>query len=288
MSGQGKYGILIDVITTKCDRRYNMSLSFCSFSSGSSGNCYMVFTETTAVLVDAGISGKRIMKGIDYIQADTDSICALLITHEHIDHVRSVRVLNKKLPGLKTYANEKTWEQIDDLVPEEKRRVFSADEEFEIGDMTVRPFRTSHDAVESVGFSFYSGGRQVSIVTDTGYISDEMFASIRDADILVIEANHDVNVLQMCSYPYQTKRRIAGDFGHLSNEAAADCICRITMEYPKDRQVLLAHLSNENNSPSLAHLTIKNILEENRLYIDRDLRLSVISRDEISPVYIAL
>ena len=154
--------------------------------------------------------------------------------------------------------------------------------------MTVRPFRTSHDAAESVGFSFYSGGRQVSIVTDTGYISDDMFAGIRDADILVIEANHDVNVLQMCSYPYQTKRRIAGDFGHLSNEAAADCICRITMGYPKDRQVLLAHLSNENNSPSLAHLTIKNILEENRLYIDRDLRLSVISRDEISPVYIAL
>jgi len=154
--------------------------------------------------------------------------------------------------------------------------------------MTVRPFRTSHDAAESVGFSFCSGGRQVSIVTDTGYISDDMFADIRDADILVIEANHDVNVLQMCSYPYQTKRRIAGDFGHLSNEAAADCICRITMEYPKDRQVLLAHLSNENNSPSLAHLTIKNILEENRLYIDRDLRLSVISRDEISPVYIAL
>lgn len=264
-----------------------MSLSFCSFSSGSSGNCYMVFTETTAVLVDAGISGKRILEGIDYIQNDTANISALLITHEHIDHVRSVRVLNKKLPELVTYANSRTWEHIEELVPAPKRRVFNADEEFEIGDMTVRPFRTSHDAAESVGFSFQSGGRQVSIVTDTGYISEEVFANIKAADILVIEANHDVNVLQMCSYPYQTKRRIAGDMGHLSNEAAADCICRITMEYPKDRQVLLAHLSNENNSPSLAHLTIKNILEENRLYIDRDLRLSVISRDEVSPVYVA-
>ncbi len=265
-----------------------MSLSFCSFSSGSSGNCYMVFTDTTAVLVDAGISGKRIMEGIDYVQMDTDNICALLITHEHTDHVRSVRVLNKKLPFLKTYANEKTWEQIDDLVPEENRRVFSAEQEFAIGDMTVKPFRTSHDAAESVGFSFYSGGRQVSIVTDTGYISDTIFDSIRSADILVIEANHDVNVLQMCRYPYQTKRRIAGDLGHLSNEAAADCICRITTEYPKDRQVLLAHLSNENNSPALAHITIKNILEENRLYVDRDLKLDVIGRDVISPVYIAL
>ena len=232
-----------------------MSLSFCSFSSGSSGNCYMVFTETTAVLVDAGISGKRIMKGIDYIQADTDSICALLITHEHIDHVRSVRVLNKKLPNLKTYANEKTWEEIDDLVPEEKRRVFSADEEFEIGDMTVRPFRTSHDAAESVGFSFYSGGRQVSIVTDTGYISDDMFAGIRDADILVIEANHDVNMLQVGPYPYRLKQRILGDRGHLSNERAGQLL--YSLLHDGLQAVVLGHLSKENNLPELAYEAVR-------------------------------
>lgn len=265
-----------------------MSLSFCSFSSGSSGNCYMVATENTSLLIDAGISGKKIIEGIDYINADKGKICGLLVTHEHIDHTRSIRIMNKKLPDMNTYASPKTWEYISELVPESNRRIFDIGKRFEIGDIAVKPFRTSHDAAESVGFSFFSGNKQISIVTDTGYVSEEIFTEIKAADILVIEANHDVNVLQMCSYPYQTKRRIAGDFGHLSNEAAADCICRIIKECPKDRQVLLAHLSNENNSPQLAHLTIKNILEEKNLYIDRDLRLNVISRDKISPVYIAV
>ena len=118
-----------------------------------------------------------------------------------------MRVLNKKLPNLKTYANEKTWEQIDDLVPEEKRRVFSADEEFEIGDMTVRPFRTSHDAAESVGFSFYSGGRQVSIVTDTGYINRKFLAKMKNKDIYIIESNHDEAMLMDGPYPRFLKEK---------------------------------------------------------------------------------
>lgn len=263
-----------------------MSLKFCSLSSGSSGNCYYVTDGSTSLLVDAGISGKKIIEGIEKIDEDKESLAAILVTHEHIDHVKSLKVMGKKVPGLKVYANEDTWHHIEDKVEEERRCTFVPGKEFKVGDINVRSFRTSHDAACSVGFSFYDDERKISIVTDTGYIPEHIYEEIKDADILVIEANHDVNVLAMCSYPYNTKRRIAGDEGHLSNEACGNCIARLVSELPKPRQVLLAHLSKENNSPDLAHLTIKNILEESRLKIGEDLRMDVITRDKVSPVYV--
>lgn len=263
-----------------------MSLKFCSLSSGSSGNCYYVTDGETSLLVDAGISGKRILEGIEKIDEDKDDLAAILVTHEHIDHVKSLKVMAKKVPGLMIYANDETWPFIEEKVDEDRRCTFVPGEVFNIGNINIRSFRTSHDAACSVGFSFYDDERKISIVTDTGYIPENIYEEIKDSDILVIEANHDVNVLQMCSYPYLTKRRIAGDEGHLSNEACGNCIARLVKEVPKPRQILLAHLSKENNSPDLAHLTIRNILEEESLKLGEDLQMDVITRDKVSPIYV--
>lgn len=262
-----------------------MPLNFCSFASGSSGNCYMIRQGQTAILVDVGISGKRIFEGLEYTHTPLEEVAAVLITHEHIDHVKSLPVVTKKAPNIKAYANKRTWGSIERKVAEEKKAFFITGEDFYIGDILVRPFPIPHDAAEPVGFSFYADERQISIVTDAGYISEDIFNEIMDADLLVLEANHEVEVLQMCSYPYHTKRRILGDKGHLSNVTAGKCICKLMEVKDKARRILLGHLSSQNNEPELAKMTIGNILREEDIYIGDRLQMEVILRDCVSAVY---
>jgi phosphoribosyl 1,2-cyclic phosphodiesterase len=262
-----------------------MTLQFCSFSSGSSGNSYLVRSDETAILVDAGISGKKIMEGLSRTGTEAKKVKAIMVTHEHSDHVQSLRVLHKRLPEVNTYSNFSTWECIKDKVPEGSHIAFESGDEFDVGDIHVRSFRTSHDAAESVCYSFLRGGRQISVLTDTGYVSESVYDEIKDADILALEANHDPNVLHMCRYPYYVKRRILGDHGHLSNEAAAECIARLQKEDFKRRRVLLAHLSKENNSPELAMMTIRNCLEDEGVYPGDELVMDVLLRDQISEIF---
>ena len=262
-----------------------MSLNFCSLSSGSSGNCYVVFDEETALLIDAGISGKKILEGLGKINVPENRVKALLITHEHSDHIRSVRVVNKKLSHIKTYANGATWQCIDCQLDDARRMVISSGESFFVGGIEIVPFRTSHDAADSVGYTFRKAGSQISILTDTGYVTDDAYETIGDADLLVIEANHDPQVLRMCGRPLHVIKRIAGDLGHLSNEDAGKCISRIVNAKRKTRQILLAHLSGENNSPDLAKITVKNVLADRNIRIGDETRVDVIVRDRISPVY---
>lgn len=262
-----------------------MALQFCSFSSGSSGNSYLVRSARTAILIDAGISGKRIMEGIEYTGTAPEDVKAIMVTHEHSDHVQSLRVLHKRLPKVNTYSNLSTWECIKDKVPEGRHIAFDSGDEFDIGDIHVKSFRTNHDAAESVCYSFLHGGSQISVLTDTGYVSEDIYNEIKGADLLALEANHDPNVLQMCRYPYYVKRRILGDHGHLSNEAAAECIARLQKEDEKRRFILLAHLSKENNSPELAMMTIRNCLQEEGVFPGDKLQLGVIVRDQISDIF---
>lgn len=262
-----------------------MSLKFCSFASGSSGNCYLVKSDETAILIDAGISGKRILEGLEYTQTPREEISAILVTHEHIDHVKSLPVMTKRIPDLQVYANEATWDQIDRPVPAERREIFTTGEDFEIGDMVIRPFPVSHDAAEPVGFSIYADGQQISVCTDSGYISEEIYEEIRTADLLLLEANHEKEMLLFGRYPYPLKQRILGDEGHLSNLTCGECLCRIAREEPKRRQVLLGHLSHENNTPEVAMQAIVNTLEEERIFIGDELRIEVARRDEISRLY---
>ncbi len=270
-----------------CNCQKSGGLCLCSISSGSSGNCYLVKSEKAAILVDAGISGKRILEGIAKAGTAPEEILGLLITHEHIDHIKSVRVLTKKLPNMTVFSNAHTWEFLEDAVPSGRENIFETGKPFYIGDIEVTPFHVSHDAAEPVGYSFRMGSSQISIVTDTGYVTDEIYDEIRYADLLVLEANHEEGLVHMCRYPYQIKRRILGKLGHLSNVAAGEILCKVMEETKRKKplQVLLAHLSQENNTPALAKMTVKNILEEHNYREGKDLEIDVIVRDEVSDIY---
>lgn len=262
-----------------------MPLQFCSFASGSSGNCYLVKNDDTALLIDAGISGKKIFNGLEETGTDFEDVRGLLVTHEHIDHVKSLPIVTKKLPNIRVYANEPTWNSIERPVPEDKRSYFTTGEDFYIEDFLIRPFPIPHDAAEPVGFSIYFDGRQISIVTDVGFITENIFREIVDADLLLLEANHEKEILLMGPYPYSLKRRILGETGHLSNVSAGECLCQLVEVKRKKRRILLGHLSRENNDPSVAMLTVKNTLMEKDIFAGNDLSLDVVLRDCCSCVY---
>lgn len=262
-----------------------MAFHFCSFASGSSGNCYLVKSDDTSLLIDVGITGKRIFEGLTRQRLSPEDLSGILITHEHTDHVKSLKMVSRKAAAARVYGSAGTLAQVMDKIDGGRARAVGASERFLIGDITVAPFSISHDASEPMGYSLIHEGRQVTIVTDTGYVSEEVFFHIAKADLLVLEANHEVNILKMGPYPYYLKRRILGEEGHLSNEAAGDCLCRM-LRCRRERgisempNVILAHLSKENNTPSQAYLTIRNMLFEEDFYIDKDLKMSVAPRDE--------
>lgn len=262
-----------------------MSLEFCSLASGSSGNCYLVKSEKTAILVDAGISRKRIFERLGSIGVVPDMLDAIVITHEHTDHIKGLRVTSKNCPRAKVYCSSGTLSALAGAVEKDRCEYFRSGDEFEIGDIGVRTFRTSHDAADPVGFSFYEGGRQVSIVTDTGVVTDEIVREIIGADMLGVEANHDREQLMYGPYPYPLKMRIRGEFGHLSNDDAAELIIRLEEADPKRRNVLLSHLSGHNNSPKQAMITVRAVLEDAGLHDGGDIRIDVASREEMGPLF---
>jgi len=262
-----------------------MTLTFCSFSSGSSGNCYFIQSDESAILVDVGISGRKVFNSLENTGVELSDVNAVLITHEHADHVKSLRVVTKKMPNVCAYANGGTWESIKHLVEDDKRKTFETGKDFHINDIRVKPFLISHDAAEPVGFSFYKANKQISILTDVGFLSRDVYDEIKGADLLILEANHDVEMLRIGKYPWFLKQRILGKRGHLSNVDAADTICKILSEKQKNMHVLLAHLSKENNFPEMAYQTIKNLLEEKEYYLDKSVCLNIINRDEMSALY---
>lgn len=260
-----------------------MSLRICSLASGSSGNCYVVGTEDTVLLVDAGISCKQMKERLSEFGKDLEDVDAVLVTHEHSDHIKGLSALAKF--NRRVYASQKTFEAIGLDLPESLLMSFTPGDGFQIGDILVKSFKTSHDAADSVGYSFEAEGKNVCIVTDTGCVSEEIKNYMSKADILVLESNHDENVLKMGPYPWFLKQRILSDKGHLSNEAAANALAEVMLGNPdKQRQVLLAHLSKENNFPEMAQATIENILRE-KACSPKNCILHVLSRNEVSEIY---
>lgn len=264
-----------------------MDLGIFTFASSSAGNCYLIKSETTNIMVDVGISGKAISTNLEFINMRAKRISAFLLTHEHIDHIRGIHMMCRHNTMCPVYASEGTINaMIDKEVAVDRNRltVVKGGWDFMIGDIKVTPFNVSHDAAEPVAYAFEKNGKKIAIVTDTGYISDEIFENIKDADILVLEANHERNILLYGRYPYNVKHRILGDKGHLSNEAAGQCLVRILqyLEGKKAPLVLLAHLSQENNTPDQAMITIRNILEEAGFYVDKDLKMEVVEKNAVS------
>jgi phosphoribosyl 1,2-cyclic phosphodiesterase len=262
-----------------------MSLKFCSFSSGSSGNCYLVKTETTAVLIDGGISATRILSGLQRTRTAREDVKAILLTHEHSDHVNGVAAAAGRLPDLKIYANEDTLANIRSNIPEDRKVLFDTGDHFQIGDLEITTFGLSHDAADPVGYCLRHEGRMIGIVTDTGIFTEEILSETVDADLLVLEANHDVSMLENGRYHAFLKQRIAGLDGHLSNVAAGNAILNIMAMERKARCILLAHLSRDNNRPQLAEQTVANMLAEMDYYSGRDLYLQPLLRDRLSVLF---
>ena len=264
-----------------------MELAICSLASGSSGNSYVIRSENTAVLVDAGISNRQICAGLSRLGLSADDLGGVLVTHEHSDHIKGIATLMKRC-GARLYATELTAAQLK--AGPERLRAVEPGEVFEIGDIEISCFSVSHDAADPVGYSFRNGGSVITVVTDTGCVSEEIKGFMQAADILVLESNHDENMLRMGRYPWFLKQRILSDRGHLSNEAAAIALAEVLEAERgsglKQRIVLLAHLSRENNFPEMALATMENILQEHGFTAGKETRIEVLARNEMSALYV--
>lgn len=233
-------------------------MRLCSIASGSSGNCVYVGSDRTNLLVDAGVSAKRIENGLNDIDILPDTIQGILITHEHSDHVQGLGILARKyhMPIYATLETAAAIKRIKNLgeIPEELFCFIKPNEAFRINDIDVEPFSTSHDAANPVCYSMQSEGQKVGIATDLGTYDDYILSKLEASELLYIEANHDVNMLMVGKYPYYLKQRILGDRGHLSNEVSAELISKLIN--PGLKHILLAHLSKENNYEELAYETV--------------------------------
>ena len=266
-----------------------MNLEICSLASGSSGNCYLIRSENTAVLVDAGISCRQICLGLKDLGLGPADLAGVLITHEHSDHVKGLKVLAER-HGVPVFINEATLRATDADPAKIRLRLFRSGDSFRAGDLDVKSYPVSHDAADPVAFSFEKDGAKISIVTDTGVVTGHAKEAMRGADVLVLESNHDESVLLMGRYPWFLKQRILSDIGHLSNEAAAEALSEVLLEEQTAgsagaRTVLLAHLSAENNFPEMALMTMQNILEANGFSVNRDIWIETLPRQGRSPIY---
>lgn len=263
-----------------------MSLKFCSLASGSSGNCQWIASEKTALILDSGLSGKYIQAAMDSISEDLQKVSGILVTHEHIDHVKGVGVMMRRF-GMKLYINEGTFAAIEPKLgkyDDQQIVIFKNNETFEIGDLAVRPFSITHDAVDPVAYSFSTGLNRIAVATDLGMVDQRILRELMDAQLLMIEANHDVEMLKVGPYPYHLKRRILSDYGHLSNDHAGEVALEL-MQSGRLQSVLLAHISKENNHPELAYETVKSCLEGGGVEIGVDVQLDMTYRDRVSRLY---
>ena len=261
-------------------------MKLCSIASGSSGNCIYVGTEKTSLLVDVGISKKRIVEGLGQIGVCPSSIKGILITHEHSDHIKGLGVMSRqyKLPIFGTKETIEEIKRISSLgvIDEELFHEICPDKSCVLGDIEVSPFSSFHDARNPVCYTFSKGEHKVGIATDLGTYDDYIIKNLTGCEILLLEANHDVNMLQVGSYPYALKRRVLGDLGHLSNDMSGRLLTKLIHRGLKT--IFLGHLSKENNYPELAYETVKYELEKSGALEHFDYHLEIARRDEISPL----
>ncbi len=224
-------------------------MEFTTLASGSKGNCTLISGGQTKVLVDAGISAAKITNALKQLGQDIKDVAAVFVTHEHRDHIAGVRQLAMKY-HMPVYASPKTWGSLlfEDELPAAQKRVFTYN--MRLGELEVDFCKTSHDATQPVGMIFHHGERQLGLVTDTGCITRSMLHKLQHLDGILVEANHNVKMLAGGPYPYYLKKRIWSKEGHLSNVDAAKLLRQIIGE--KCPQIVLAHLSETNNTPELA------------------------------------
>ncbi len=260
-----------------------------SIASSSSGNCIYVASDNTAVLIDAGISKKKVLEGMSKRGLSMEDVKAVFVTHEHSDHIKGLGVLARtyKLPIYTTYMTAKAVMKSSAVgkIDESLFNIIEPDNEVVVGDITAHAFSMAHDAANPVSFYMTDGKSKVSVTTDIGHYDDYIVDNLKDSSIILLEANHDVKMLEVGPYTYSLKQRILSDYGHLSNENCGKLLCEVMSD--KLKHILLGHLSQENNYPALAYETVAGILNENNAEILQKVSLTVATRDLPSQIFIA-
>lgn len=247
---------------------------FCPLASGSKGNALYLGAKHTKVLIDAGLSARMIQKKLEEINVDLSDIDAIIVTHEHTDHIRGLATLGLKM-GFPVFCNSETARAIYEIIGDApKFKLFSTGEKFEFGDIEFDPFSIQHDAMDPVGFAIQTGGVKLGVCADLGFATSLVASKLMECDYLYLEANHQVEMVHACSRPAVYKQRVLGRLGHLSNKQTAELLQKLL--HPELKRVYLAHLSAECNHPKLAEEMIKEQLKEH------DAKVFIAHQDEVS------
>lgn len=263
-------------------------LIFQSLASGSSGNSYYIGTASRGLLIDAGIGARIIRRRLKAIGLDFENLWGILVTHDHADHIRGVGTLAEMF-HIPVYATKMVHMGIDrnygahPKISMQNRRYVETDNTFTIADFSITPFMVPHDSMDCVGYALEWNGIRFCIATDVGEPTEEIKRQISMADYLVIEANHDKNMLENGKYPVLLKKRIASSWGHLSNDVCASLLAENATDRLK--HVFLCHLSKENNTPIVAYNTVREVLLKNNIKVGVDFQLSVLERTTASKLY---
>lgn len=259
-----------------------MSLKVCVFGSGSTGNCIFVSSGSVKILVDLGLTASRVEKSLRALNETADNV-KVLITHAHHDHVSGLDAFCARHPDAEVYCHADCLGSVWQKAGKVRNRLISVGGDFFIGDVTVSPFKVSHD-VPCVGYGFLCGGKKITVATDTGKVSQKVMDVMSDSDLVVLESNHDETLLKNnADYSPFLKKRILSDKGHLSNADCSRCVAYLAAHGVK--QVVLAHLSRENNYPELAFETCKNFLSSQGICEGRDVKLEIAFADRMSSLF---
>lgn len=270
--------------TTHPQLEVEREFGFSILASGSSGNCTYVESQNTRLLIDAGLSGKKILSLFDEIDRSPDQLDAIFVTHEHKDHIHGVGVLSRKY-NIPIYANALTWQAMAPMIGDiklENRRIIERDTLLSVGDIDVQSFSVSHDAAQPQFYGFQKGSKQFVMLTDTGYVSDRLRSQLRNADAYLIESNHEIEMLRSGAYPWSLKQRILSDKGHLCNEDGA--MAMVDMIGDKTKSIYLGHLSRDNNTKELAMSAMTTILSEHDFDVKEDIKLYMTDPLKAQPI----
>lgn len=254
---------------------------FLSLYSSSSGNSTLISNSDTNILIDAGVSSSKITASLNKAGIDAGEITAIFVTHEHSDHISGIRVLSKKY-SIPVFALSSTMEGILESasdIPQGFLHIISPSKVYKIGSMNIKAFVTPHDSSSSVGYVIESEQKKYAVATDTGCITKSMLSNLAGCEAVLVEANHDVDMLKCGPYPYVLKKRILSDEGHLSNDKCAWLATQLAIWGTK--RILIGHLSEQNNTPEKAFECVKQSLVSNGFTLGSDVILKVAPKDEI-------
>ena len=260
-------------------------MRFCSLASSSKGNVSVVYTDNTKILIDAGVSLAEIVAKLAALNIEPSQLDGILITHEHGDHIHSVGAINRKY-GTRIYCHIDTYASlITKLGKVRPNTIFTfSDSPFAIGDFTIEAFKVPHDVPCCCGFNIYNNARKITFATDLGCISEDIIARFYDSRLAILESNHDESMLMANpKYSLALKQRIKGNQGHLSNVVASKVVSRLAVNNVK--QVILAHLSEENNTPELCYDTTCNYLKSIGIDPELNIRIYVAQAHNMSPIF---